>query len=120
VDLQDVAAVGTVIRQQYSTEQLAPQEVARQAAQDYRRYADPQALVKDVNDAVASIAKALQPRYPNLAQLLGKPVAGGPPLLVAAFSYFFRREVEKNHELAHGLTLDGVKRLATTLDLKQA
>src|SRR5207248_6984909 len=35
----------------------------------------------------------------------------GPPLLAAAFCYFFRREVETDDELAHGLFFDGLRQL---------
>jgi tetratricopeptide (TPR) repeat protein/nitrous oxidase accessory protein NosD len=63
-------------------------------------------------EAVARVADALAPRYPNLARLLRQRPSGGPPLLVAAFAYFFRREVEDNQALAHGLQFDGLRQLS--------
>ena len=42
--------------------------------------------------------------------------SGGPPLLVSAFSFFFRREVETNDELAHGLFFDGLRQLSAAQD----
>ncbi|MBX9677300.1 MAG: protein kinase [Gemmataceae bacterium] len=40
--------------------------------------------------------------------------ASGPPLLVASFAYFFRREVETNEELAHGLLFDSLRQLSSS------
>jgi serine/threonine protein kinase len=94
-----------------SAEGLPHKEIASQTA-NFQRYADPQALVKGAEQAVVQVANALLPRYPNLARLLGHPTPSGPPLLAAAFSYFFRREVEKDDELANGLMFDGLKQLS--------
>ena len=85
--------------------------VARRAA-DFRRYTDPEGLIDGARQAVASVGDALAADYPNLATLLRQPTPEGPPLLAAAFGYFFRREVETDAELAHGLTFDGLRRLA--------
>jgi formylglycine-generating enzyme required for sulfatase activity/tRNA A-37 threonylcarbamoyl transferase component Bud32 len=90
---------------------LPAPEVARLTA-DYRRYAEPRALVDAACQAVAEIADGLGPEYPTLAQLLRKPLPGGPPLLAAAFAYFFRRQVETDDELARGLCFDGLQHLA--------
>ena len=51
------------------------------------------------------IADALREDYPNLARLLRMPTPGG--LLASTFCYFFRREVETDEELAHGLFFAG-------------
>ena len=51
---------------------------------------------------------------PNSGKLLGSVQPGGPPLLVSAFAYFFRREVETNDELAHGLFFDGLRQLSAS------
>jgi tRNA A-37 threonylcarbamoyl transferase component Bud32 len=92
---------------------LPPQEMAREAAA-FQRHADAAALVEGARQAVAEIADALLPDYPNLAHLLRTPTPAGPPLLVAAFCYFFRREVEADEELAHGLFFDGLRQLSAS------
>src|SRR5207302_9514415 len=88
-------------------------EIARQAA-GFRRHADPQGLVEEARRAVAGVADALAAAYPKLAELLRTPTPGGPPLLAAAFAYFFRREVETDDELAHGLFFDGLRQLSAS------
>ena len=60
------------------------------------------------------VADALAEGYPNLARLLRTPTPAGPPLLAAAFCYFFRREVETDDELAHGLFFDGLRQLSAS------
>ena len=86
-------------------------EFARQAA-GFRRHADPQGLIQEARRAVAGVADALAEGYPNLARMLRAPTPAGPPLLAAAFCYFFRREVETDAELARGLTFDVLRQLA--------
>jgi hypothetical protein len=51
---------------------------------------------------------------PDCARLLRTPTPAGTPLLAAAFCYFFRREVETNDELAHGLFFDGLRQLSAS------
>jgi TPR repeat protein len=94
-----------------SADALDHRAVARQTA-DLRRYADATGLINGACQAVTRVANGLAPRCPNLATLLRQRPAGGPPLLAAAFAYFFRREVEKDGELARGLTFDGLRQLA--------
>ena len=91
----------------------SPAEIARQAA-GFRRHADPQGLIEEARRAVAGVADALAEGYPNLARLLRTPTPAGPPLLAAAFCYFFRREVETDDELAHGLFFDGLRQLSAS------
>jgi formylglycine-generating enzyme required for sulfatase activity len=94
-----------------ATDRLDAQEVAGLAT-DFRPYADPQGLIDGARAAVAAVADALA-EYPNLARLLRQPTPGGcPPLLAAAFAYFFRREVETDAELARGLTFAALQRLS--------
>lgn len=69
-------------------------------------------LVEGAQQAMAGVADALKPHYPNLAQLLRQPAPGGIPLLAAAFAYFFRREVVSNPEIGDGLLLDGLAQLS--------
>jgi len=94
---------------------LSPNEVARQTA-DFQRYADPKGMVDGAGQMIGQIADELASAYPNLAKLLRQHPAGGPPLLVSAFAYFFRREVETNDELAHGLFFDGLRQLSASQD----
>src|SRR5450755_1731325 len=91
-------------------------EIARiaQQAAGFRRHADPQGLIEESRGAVAGVADALAEGYPNLAKLLRTPTPAGPPLLAAAFCYFFRREVETDDELAHGLFFDGLRQLSAS------
>ncbi len=96
-----------------STQQQSPQEFAHQAA-GFRCHADPQGLVEEARRAVDGVAEALAENYPKLARLLRTPTPAGPPLLAAAFCYFFRREVETNDELAHGLFFDGLRQLSAS------
>ncbi len=88
-------------------------EIARQAA-GFRRHADSQGLVDEARRTVEEVAATLSHDYPNLAKLLRTPTPAGPPLLAAAFSYFFRREVETDEELAHGLFFDGLRQLTAS------
>jgi hypothetical protein len=61
-----------------------------------------------------SVADQLAEGYPNLAQLLRRPTPDGIPLVAAAFTYFFRREVETDDELANGLFFEYLRRLTAT------
>ena len=88
-------------------------EIARQAA-SFKRHVDLQGLVEESRRAVAGVADALAESYPNLSRLLRAPTPAGPPLLAAAFCYFFRREVETDDELAHGLFFDGLRQLSAS------
>ena len=90
---------------------LAPKDVARQTA-SFQRYADPKGMMDGAEQVMAQIADELAADFPNLAKLLRQRPHGGPPLLVSAFAYFFRREVETNNELAHGLFFDGLRQLS--------
>jgi formylglycine-generating enzyme required for sulfatase activity/tRNA A-37 threonylcarbamoyl transferase component Bud32 len=88
---------------------------ARDAVQHtaaFQRWADPTALVEGAWQAVTQVAAALTPMCPKLASLLQQRPAGGPPLLVAAFAYFFRRQVETTPDLACGLLWDGLRQLS--------
>ncbi len=85
-----------------SAETIDLTTVARSHA-EFRRYTDLNSLVEGAYKAVEQIADALAPRYKNLSALLKELPPSGPPLLAAAFLYFFRREVETNGELAQGV-----------------
>ncbi|HVS40578.1 MAG TPA: bifunctional serine/threonine-protein kinase/formylglycine-generating enzyme family protein [Gemmataceae bacterium] len=88
-------------------------DIARQAA-GFKRHTDPQGLIEESRRAVDGVADALAGAYPNLSRLLRTPTPSGPPLLAAAFCYFFRREVETDDELAHGLFFDGLRQLSAS------
>jgi formylglycine-generating enzyme required for sulfatase activity/tRNA A-37 threonylcarbamoyl transferase component Bud32 len=94
-----------------TADRLDTTEVARQAAA-FSCFAEPEQLVEGARSAANGVADALAGDYPSLAQLLRQPTPGGPPLLVAAFAYFFRREIVTNAELARGLTLDNLEHLS--------
>jgi serine/threonine protein kinase len=91
---------------------LSAEEVARQAA-GWGRHADAQVLRAAETTALTGIAQELKKhRCPNLAWLIQQRPHGGPPLLVLAVRYFFRREVEEDAELAHGLTFQQIDGLS--------
>lgn len=92
---------------------LDPTEIARRTG-GLQRHTDLAGLVQGAEQAVSELAEQLAGSYPNLAGFLRMPTPGGPPLLVSAFAYFFRREVETDDELAHGLFFDGLRQLASS------
>jgi formylglycine-generating enzyme required for sulfatase activity len=69
-------------------------------------------VTQDAGRALAGLADDLAPHCPNLAHLIRQPTPGGQPLLLASFTFFLRREVEGDEELARGLTFEGLRRLA--------
>src|SRR5205807_8466004 len=80
----------------------------------FRRHADQAGLIEEAQRAVAGVADALSEGHPNLSRLIRQSTPAGPPLLAAAFCYFFRREVETDDELAHGLFFDGLRQLSAS------
>jgi formylglycine-generating enzyme required for sulfatase activity/tetratricopeptide (TPR) repeat protein len=92
---------------------LVPAHVA-EAAAAFGRHGDLAGLIDGATRAVETIADALREDFPALARLLRQPAGDRPPLLVAAFAFFFRREVERNDELANGLMVDGLRRLSAS------
>jgi hypothetical protein len=95
---------------QLSGQGLSLAEIGREASA-FERHVDPQGLIEGTRQAVEKVADALCENYPNLSRLLRAPTPAGPPLLGAAFAYFFRREVETEDELANGLFFDGLRQL---------
>jgi len=91
-------------------EAVTPSDLAGQTGA-LRRYADAPGLVAGAQASVAGVAAALAPEAPNLSRLLAASTGGDPPLLAAAFAFFFRREVETDQELATGLMYDGQRQL---------
>jgi len=87
--------------------------IARQA-DGFKRHTNPHELIEEARVAVNGVADALAVDYPKLSRLLRTPTPDGPPLLAAAFCYFFRREVETDDELAHGLFFDGLRQLSAS------
>src|ERR1022692_4915391 len=92
---------------------LSPNDLARQTA-SFQRYVDPKSMVDGAEQVMRQIADELAVEYPNLGKLLRQCPSGGPPLLVSEFAYFFRRQVETNDELAHGLFFDGLRKLSAS------
>jgi serine/threonine protein kinase len=92
--------------------ELTGRELAGRTA-GMQRFSDPARLAAAAHQAVAVVADALVVEAPDLASLVRRPSShDGPPLLVAAFAFFFRREIEQNAELARGLTFDNLRLLA--------
>jgi formylglycine-generating enzyme required for sulfatase activity/tRNA A-37 threonylcarbamoyl transferase component Bud32 len=88
-----------------------PRELAADAARA-PRLTDLNGLVDAAHRTAEQVADDLGPDYPNLARLLRQPAPSGPPLLVGAFLFFLRREIEKNPELERGLTFDTLRQIA--------
>jgi formylglycine-generating enzyme required for sulfatase activity/serine/threonine protein kinase len=80
------------------------------------RFGNTGRMVGEAAEAVAVVADGLAPDAPHLAQVLRLAPPGGPPLLVTAFLFFIRREVETNDELARGLTFDHLRQLTAAQD----
>src|SRR5206468_1453522 len=93
-----------------SADHLTAEEMKAPVA-DFRRYADDAGLLDGARAVVADVARQLDGDYPHLARLLRQPTPSGPPLLAAAFAYFFRREVQTNAELARGLQFELLQKL---------
>jgi hypothetical protein len=110
-DLQRLRRSGSL-----SVSYLSSPEVAQQAAH-FQRYTDPESLIEGARRAVDQVAEAIRENHPNLAKLLRTPTPSGPPLLASAFCYFFRREVETNGELAHGLFFENLQQLSASQTL---
>jgi formylglycine-generating enzyme required for sulfatase activity len=88
---------------------MSAEEAGKEAAFPY--YGDTQGLMDAAVRAVGRLADDLAPSCPHLARLLRQPTPGGPPLLVSAFAFFFRREIETDDELSRGLTFESLRRL---------
>jgi hypothetical protein len=95
-----------------SARRLDPKEITGQIG-TFRRYTNRQGMIEGAEQVVAGIANDLS-EYPTLAYLLRQKTPEGPPLLVAAFAFFFRREVESDPKLAHGLFWDGLRQLSAS------
>jgi uracil-DNA glycosylase family 4 len=82
---------------------LDPHHLAR-AAGNFARFSDPQRLLIAESEALEQLASDLrQAGYVNLSGLVIMRPDRGPPLLVVAVRYFFRRAVEENAALFQGL-----------------
>ncbi len=96
-----------------STDSISAEEIGWQVVQ-FPFAANPQALINGSARAMARLSGDLAPHCPNLSELLRRPSSSGAPLLVAAFSFFLRRQVETHDELARGLTFEGLRHLSAT------
>lgn len=85
-------------------------DIAIRAA-SMERIGDQVQIIAAAHRAVEDTAFTLQTEAPFLADLLIAAPPGGTPLLVAAFAFFFRREIETNPELANGLSFDFLRQI---------
>ena len=92
---------------------ISANEMSKQAA-NYERYTDPSKMITAAGHVMEQIAEDLSIEFPNLGKLMAQTPEGSPPLLVSAFAYFFRREVETNDELSNGLVFDGLRQLSAS------
>src|SRR5439155_349148 len=76
------------------------------------RFADLQQMLQAEWQTLEALAQEVrQAGYPTLAHLLTLRPESGPPLLVVAVRYFFRREIESDRELFQGLAFAQLERL---------
>ena len=92
---------------------ISANEMSKQAA-NFERYSDPSKMITAAGHVMEQIAEDLSIEFPNLGKLMAQTPEGSPPLLVSAFAYFFRREVETNDELSNGLVFDGLRQLSAS------
>ncbi len=93
-----------------SVKGVTADEAGKEAAA-FPYYSDSQKVMDVAVQAVERLADGLAAECPRRARLLRPPTPGGPPLIVSAFAFFFRREIETNDELARGLTFESLRRL---------
>src|SRR5262249_27868503 len=83
---------------------LDPTALARQAGA-FARFADPQALLVAESEALGQMSEDLNKAgHTNLAAFIALRPQQGPPLIVLAARYFFRRAVEEDAALFQGLS----------------
>ncbi len=95
----------------FAADTVPAAELARRAA-TMERYGDPAQMAASALRVVKETAEAVRAEAPFLADLLTAAPNGGMPLLAAAFAFFFRRELESNAELAHGLSFDYLRQIS--------
>src|SRR5262249_44083185 len=97
-----------------TTGSLSPEQLARSTAA-FARYTDPAALLDAELQALGQVGEDLrQAGYPAAAHFVTLRPSGGPPLLVSAVRYFFRREVETDEQLFRGLAFARLEGLTRT------
>ena len=95
---------------------LDPRALARQAG-GFARYDNPQALLDAESEALGEMADDLRTAgYDNLAAFVALRPQGGPPVLVVAARFFFRRHVEEDHRLFQGLAFAKLETLQDSLE----
>jgi uncharacterized coiled-coil protein SlyX len=83
----------------------------------FARFTDPQKLIRQEYDAIAGMVEVLRrEQYETLANYISLRPANGPPLLVQAVRFFFRREIESDEELARGLQHERLEGIDSKLD----
>jgi formylglycine-generating enzyme required for sulfatase activity len=92
-----------------SAKGITADEASKQA--DFPYYGDPKSLMDAAVRTVEKLADGLVPSSPHLARLLRQPTPAAPPLLLSAFAFFFRREIETDDQLSRGLTFESLQRL---------
>src|SRR5262249_37843569 len=94
------------------TGSLDLQQLAQQAGA-FARFGDPVRLLEVEGQTIQTLAATLEKQnYGWLAWLLRQQPAQGPPLLVNAVRYFFRRAVEEDCELFQGLAFAQLEKLS--------
>jgi serine/threonine protein kinase len=86
-----------------TTGSLSPEQLAKGTA-DFARFADPASLLDAELRTLEQVGEELrQAGYPDVAHFVTLRPGDGPPLLVSAVRYFFRREVETGEQLFRSL-----------------
>jgi serine/threonine protein kinase len=104
-ELRKARASGKLELRTLPAEQLARKTV------DFARFKEPKKLIEAEWALLNTLVEHLKTDYPNLALLLVQRPQDGPPLLVMAARYYFRREVEEDGQLFQGMVfsqLEGI------------
>jgi len=105
-ELRSARAAGLLRDDSFAVEQLDTNAAV------LARWLQPESRAEAEELAVQELAEELrQAGHSNLARLVTLRVSGGVPLLVASVRFFFRLEIEANHELFQGLTFARLENL---------
>src|SRR5207253_4272625 len=92
-----------------------------QRAGAFAKFGDPNALLDAEWQAVEAIVHVVrQAGHSALAHFLSLRPQGNLPMLVVAVRYFFRREVESDAQLFHGLAFAQLERLGQAQEVGYA
>jgi uracil-DNA glycosylase family 4 len=95
---------------------LEPRALAQQAGA-FARFSEPQAILDAEHQTLTRMGDELRRAgHANLAAFVELKPRGGPPLLVAAARYFFRRAIETDSVLFQGLSFARLEQVQEATD----